>query len=738
MRFQYFLYCIIGLLLMTSCSDNEVFDDFESGTLDKWEMDGCSFAVSSKSDYPSILGVEGNHFLQNKPGSSVSGTLTSRHFTIEKDYINFLMGGTTGWLTSTVSMNLIIGGVKEMSLSPIGPNPSEMSWLSFDVRQYRGREACLSVTVDAPRSLGTRVQEQGQILIDAITFSNRNFSDYLPEYSVKTNINKKYILIPGSNSGVGSRLSVIVDSVNILGQQQRVNIATDNIEYYIPVDVSRFQGKEAEVVLTGVRKSYAAYDAISTDNDCHVEYDEPYRPVYHFSPYFGWTNDPNGMVYHNGEWHLSFQSNPYGTTHGNMHWGNAVSKDLLNWEHLPFVIAPDELGSIFSGSAVVDKNNTAGFGEDAIVAVYTSAGRGQSQSIAYSADNGRTYTKYAENPVLSDPSQKDFRDPKVSWINDKWVMSLAVGDVIRFYGSKDLKNWELLSEFGRGVGSHAAVWECPDLMKMSYNGKEKWVLLVSINPGGPNGGSVTQYFIGDFDGTTFREDKLPYPLWIDLGVDNYAGVTFGNTGDRHLFMGWMSNWWYTNQTPTQYFRNAMTLPRDLSLKHNGKHLILASTPAPEILKARTGERLIGEMVIDGRKQIDEILPDKSGAYEIDMTIIPGSANNFRMSLANDKGESMDFCFDFTKPELSLDRSKSGLTDFSPKYVTSPITTPLVKRTEYKIQLFVDKMSTEMFINDGDVVFTNCMFPTKTLNTLVMSSDSGMPHVKDITIYEMKI
>lgn len=734
--------CLSGALALISCNRDVVFEDFESNSLGNWSVRGDAFALSGDlgdncSFVPEdIKGYEGAGYLAGSASADTS-SITSRPFSIDSKYVNFLLGGTEGgWSYSSTSVNLIVDGEKVNTLSPIGGMTNGLSWMSWDIEQYKGHTATIQVVVAPVRKIGNREQSKGYILLDQITMSDKNFSDFLPEYSVSLAIDKDYILIPGSSKGVSSRLSVEIDGVNILGTMQRVSLATDDVEYYIPVPVSSYKGKTATVQISNIRKSYKVYKGIITDNDMKVA-DEPYRPVYHFSPVFGWTNDPNGMYYKDGEWHLSFQYNPYGTTHGNMHWGNAVSKDLVSWENLPLVIAPDELGAIFSGSAVVDHNNTAGFGKDAVVGIYTSAGASQRQSIAYSIDNGRTFTKYENNPVLADPQQRDFRDPKVNWIDGKWVMSLAVGDVIRFYGSKNLKEWTLLSEFGRGVGSHAAVWECPDLMKMSYNGKDKWVLLVSINPGGPNGGSVTQYFIGDFDGTRFKEDNLPYPLWLDMGEDNYAGVTFGNMEDRHVFMGWMSNWWYSNQTPTRYFRNSMTIPRDLSLKHNGKHLILASTPSPEIFNARASEKKIGDFNVAGEWTMDQILADNNGAYEIDFTVVPESGKNLTMSLQNTKGEKASFSFDFEGLMLTLDRSKSGLTDFSPKYVTSDIKTPLVKRSEYRIQLFVDRMSTEMFVNDGDVVFTNCVFPTENLNSLVFNSESGNFSIKNMSVYEMK-
>lgn len=745
MKTKHLISLLAGTILAASCSSDAVIEDFESDASARWNIDGNAFVTSDKMassdcafNVEDIKGIEGNVCLCSISSSTVQGTMTSNPFTIGKKYINLLIGGTSGgWTHSPVSVNLIIDGERINTVSPVGSSNTVLEWMSWDVAQYQGQEASIQVIVEPARTVGTRAQKQGWILLDQITMSDKNYSDYLPEYTASVRIDKDYILIPASNKGMGSRLSVNIGQENILGTLQRVSIATDEIEYWIPVNVSAYKGQTAEVTLTGVRQSYKTYGGIVTDNDIRIDYDEPFRPVYHFSPLYGWTNDPNGMVYKDGEWHLSYQFNPYGTTHGNMHWGHAVSKDLINWEHLPLVIAPDELGSIFSGSAVVDTDNTAGFGKDAIVAIYTSASAMQRQSIAYSLDNGRTFTKYNENPVLADPEQRDFRDPKVAWIDGKWVMSLAVGDVIRFYGSDDLRNWELLSEFGRGIGSHAAVWECPDLMKFTWNGQEKWVLLVSINPGGPNGGSVTQYFIGNFDGKKFTADPLPYPLWIDLGTDNYAGVTFGNVAsDRHVFMGWMSNWWYTNQTPTRYFRNSMTIPRDLSLKHNGKHLILASTPSPEILKARGKCNEFESISLTENWKLEQISESNSGAYEIDLTIVPETGRKLNLSLLNSKGENAAFSFDFNDLSLSLDRSESGLVDFSPKYVTTPIVTPIVRRNEYKIQLFVDRLSTEMFINDGDVVFTNCVFPTERLNSLLLESKDGSFLIKDFCIYEM--
>ena len=328
--------------------------------------------------------------------------------------------------------------------------------------------------------------------------------------------------------------------------------------------------------------------------------DEDFRPNFHFTPEENWMNDPNGMFYLNGTYHLYFQYYPEGNVWGPMHWGHATSKDMITWEEQPIALFPDEKGYIFSGSAVVDENNTSGFGKDGktpVIAIFTyhdpvgeKEGREdyQSQAIAYSLDEGKTWTKYKGNPVIPNPGIKDFRDPKVIWddINKQWLMALATKEKTLLYTSQDLKEWEKLSEFGEKTGAHNGVWECPDLFPMQVEGsnEQKWVLIQSLNPGGYNGGSGTQYFVGDFDGKNFEpvagmealEEK--HPFWIDFGRDNYAGVTWSNIPDedgRHLFLGWMSNWLYAEKVPTETWRSSMTVARELKLiKEDDKYLII--------------------------------------------------------------------------------------------------------------------------------------------------------------------
>ena len=553
--------------------------------------------------------------------------------------------------------------------------------------------------------------------------------------SVEMTAERDWLLIPASDRGPVASLAILSDGKNILGEAQLINPAPDTADYWIPVDISDYRGRQLEIVIDSEESPEAALSAIRQSDSRELDLDEPYRQVYHFTPEFGWTNDPNGMVWHDGEYHLAYQANPYGTKHFNMHWGNAVSTDLVHWTDLPFIVAPDELGAIFSGSAVVDIEGTAGFGENAIVAMYTSASDTQKQSIAWSTDGGRSYTKHDGNPVLEEPGIKDFRDPKLLRHGDSWIVSVAAGDRIIFYESDDLKEWTRLSEFGEGIGAHGGVWECPDLIPMEYGGQRKWVLIVNINPGGPNGGSAAQYFIGDFDGTSFTADPLPYPLWVDEGMDNYAGVTFSNTGDRQIFLGWLSNWLYSEHTPTVNFRNGMTIARDLSLRSNGEHLFLASSPSPEILSARCEAVSFRSGMENGVCEIPQLLPENDGAYELCMTVTPGKSGKFELQLGNSLGEKAVWSFDFNNLSLNLDRSESGRTDFSDKFGKSDIRAKLVKRDRYELRLFVDRQSTELFINDGDVSFTNSIFPNEAYNSLSLTSPDA--RVSGIKVYRLE-
>jgi fructan beta-fructosidase len=469
-------------------------------------------------------------------------------------------------------------------------------------------------------------------------------------------------------------------------------------------------------------------------------YHEPHRPQIHFSPKQKWTNDPNGMVYHNGIYHLFFQHYPDSTVWGPMHWGHATSKDLVHWQEQPIALYPDSLGYIFSGSAIVDKNNTAGFGKNAMVAIFTHHDpRGekenrndfQNQSIAYSNDDGKTWTKYAGNPVLKNPGITDFRDPKVCWYEPqkKWIMTLATKDRITFYSSPDLKGWTKESEFGKELGAHGGVWECPDLFTLDDNGKKVWVLIVSINPGGPNGGSATQYFLGDFDGRQFVPiDNTT--KWIDFGPDNYAGITWSNTGNRKIFLGWMSNWNYANIVPATTWRNAMTIPRELKLKRTGKEIYVASEPVAELNKIRVKQ--IALQNIQVQKSFD--VASKAGKItlpgRIDLDL--GKTSDLSIILSNDAGEEVAIGYNKEQQQYFIDRSKSGQTGFQKDFASRHVAQRLSKAGGMDLSLVIDVNSVELFADGGLTVMTSIYFPTKPFTQVRIQSPDNVT-IKKLTV-----
>lgn len=463
---------------------------------------------------------------------------------------------------------------------------------------------------------------------------------------------------------------------------------------------------------------------------------EQYRPQIHFSPMQHWINDPNGMVYYNGIYHLFFQYNPYSSVWGPMHWGQATSKDLIHWKQQPIAIYPDSLGTIFSGSAVVDKNNTAGFGkkgQQPLVAIFTQhdtvgekAGRNnfQNQSIAYSLNEGKTWTKFSGNPVIKNPGLRDFRDPKVIWYQPqkKWIMALSAKDNITFYSSPDLKNWVKESEFGKGKGAHGGGWECPDLISLDDNGKQRWVLIVNLNPGGPNLGSGTQYFVGDFNGKTFTSAQSQ-TRWLDYGPDNYAGVTWSNTGKRKILIGWMSNWMYANQVPTESFRNAMTLPRELKIKHAGKDIFVSSLPIKE-LSAISSMPVVAENIHVSKPYN---IADKAGKLKFPCRINLSTdvIKDFSMVVSNDGEEELVIGYKKQQNQYFIDRTKSGITAFNEGFAARHVAPRLTANAAMNLSLVIDNSSVELFADDGLTVMTEIFFPSKPYNQIRVQSNDGV-------------
>ncbi len=472
-------------------------------------------------------------------------------------------------------------------------------------------------------------------------------------------------------------------------------------------------------------------------------YKDLYRPQIHFSPRKSWMNDPNGMVYYKGTYNLFFQYYPDSTVWGPMHWGHATSKDMVHWQEQPIAIFPDSLGSIFSGSAVADVNNTSGFGKNGqtpLVAIYTNHdpvgekahhNNFQTQSIAYSLDEGKTWVKYEHNPVLANPGITDFRDPKVRWYEagKKWIMTLATKDRITFYSSHNLKEWAKESSFGEDRGAHGGVWECPDLFPLTYEGKTVWVLLVSINPGAPNGGSGTQYFTGTFDGHTFvpSDNQLK---WIDYGTDDYAGVTWSNTGNRVVFLGWMSNWIYGQVVPTQAWRSANTIPRELSLRKINGNYYLASEPVKELNSLVTATKTA--TAVDGKGYS---YPGKlNGAFRISFT-----ANNLadhQIILSNDVGEKLIVGYEKNAKQFYIDRSKSGKTDFEPSFANRQVAPRIATSADCAITLYVDASSVELFADNGLTVMTSIMFPSKPYDGFSIQAGEKMS-IQNLSVSELR-
>ncbi len=463
---------------------------------------------------------------------------------------------------------------------------------------------------------------------------------------------------------------------------------------------------------------------------------EPHRPQIHFTPKTAWMNDPNGMVYHRGVYHLFYQFYPDSTVWGPMHWGHATSQDLVHWEHQPIALYPDSLGYIFSGSAVIDSSNTSGFGtigKAPMVAIFTHhdpAGEKeghtnfQYQSLAYSIDDGKTWTKYAGNPVLKNPGIKDFRDPKVTWHSEtkRWIMTLATLDRVTFYSSPDLKSWTKESEFGKEAGAHGGVWECPDLFPLSVNGEEVWVLLVSINPGGPNGGSATQYFTGHFTGHQFTPSHTD-TRWIDYGPDNYAGVTWSNTGDRKIFLGWMSNWQYAQVVPTVKWRSAMTVPRELHVEKKGDQYYVASLPVTE-LGALEGKKTVLQKIDAKDYDLSGNMNYHGGPCVIRLKA--AQLKDFSLTFSNAKGEKVTAGFDKATNRFFLDRSASGKTSFEKGFAAKHSAPRILKDTTLDLTLIFDNSSIELFADGGLTVMTQLFFPDEIFSAIRLQAPTSFP------------
>lgn len=563
-----------------------------------------------------------------------------------------------------------------------------------------------------------------------------------------------YIMLPVQEANDDARVNVLVDGK--IAETIYVRLASSKTDYTVPFDLTPYKGKNVilDVVTPQGRSSVreakedVCWKGIAlADKLDYTDRETRFRPLFHHTPEYGWMNDPNGMFYKDGVWHLYYQYNPYGSKWQNMSWGHSTSSDLVNWEHKPVALRPDGLGSIFSGSCVVDTNNTAGMGKDEVIALYTSAGTSQMQSMAHSSDNGITFNVYPANPVIT--LESEARDPNMFW-NERtgeWnlVLAHALDHEMLFFTSPDLKEWTLQSAFGKGIGAQDGVWECPDLFELPVEGtdEKKWVLICNINPGGPFGGSAVQYFVGDWDGRKFTADTLPdgsIPTkWLDYGKDNYALVSWSGAPDgRRTAIGWMSNWQYAADVPTMQYRSANTLPREIGLFRGPDGEVYASSaPSPELLGMRGKLTESASRINAGSKARSFRLPEANdGVCEILMDIDAAKADNVTLTLSNKAGDEVVMTYDRKASQFSFDRTRSGIVDFSESFPAITVSPTYEKNGKISLRVFIDRSSIELFGNEGRFVMTNLVFPTQPYSTLSVAS-SGNAKISNLKIFSVK-
>lgn len=571
---------------------------------------------------------------------------------------------------------------------------------------------------------------------------------------IEVNGQGKYLCIPVQESAEEATVNVLIDGK--LECTLNIRLATSKVDYTVPLDITEYNGKNLllNVITKQSRatvreaKGDACWKNFTVSDTFDVTNREKYRPAYHHTPLYGWMNDPNGMVYKDGVWHLCYQWNPFGSKWQNLSWGRSTSRDLIHWEHQGAVLEPDGLGMIFSGSSAIDSTNSAGFGANSIVAMYTSAAASQIQSLAYSTDGGNTFTTYPANPVLT--LESEARDPNMFWNNEskQWTLVLAnaLEKEMLIFTSPNMKQWTLQSSFGKGIGAQDGVWECPDLFQLnvSNTGEKKWVLLCNINPGGIQGGSATQYFIGEFDGKTFKADtdangNIP-TKWMDYGKDHYATVSWSDAPDkRRTVIGWMSNWQYAAEIPTMQFRSANTLPRDLSLfRYSDGQYYLASAPSPEMLNLRDQSINKSTRFSVGKKVKTFSLPTKNdGICEIVMDLDTRRSSKVTMTLTNKQQEKVIMTYDAQNAQLSFDRTQSGLVNFSQDFPSVTVNPTYSENGKVSLRIFIDRSSIEVFEKEGRFVQTNLVFPTSPYTTLSLQSNGGMARVSNFKVYSLK-
>ena len=558
---------------------------------------------------------------------------------------------------------------------------------------------------------------------------------YSPEEGTVTiaNIGHRYLWIP-----IEDKVSSVPVSVNIPEFETGVifmQMAESQTDYYTAIDL---KSKHADTLFLSLempaRLEYFANNLKLSNSLPSISVK---KSSVHFCPTSNWINDPNGMVYLDGEYHLFYQSNPVGAKWGNMTWGHAVSRDLISWIELAPALYPDCIGAIFSGCAVIDKDNTSGFGENSMVAIYTADGQSQVQCLAYSNDNGRTFTKYSSNPVLSS-NNPDFRDPKVFWLESaqKWIMILAAGNAVELYSSINLKQWTFESRWGEDYGIHDGVWECPDLFPVSFEGQTKWVMLCSVSNYSDRGPTV-QYFVGDFDGHKFTCDYEKSEIHLlNYGRDFYAAVTWSNVpGGKIVALPWFNNWQYANDIPLLGRRGQMGLPTELSLHRdmNG-NVVLHLTPIQALDSAVSNSIVYNNISIDKLWNIKQDIPS-GGTYSISFDFSDINAQLMVIKLFNDKGEYVDICVNSMDNTIMVDRQNSGRTDFSKKF-PSVSTAPLEMRDgRLEMLLILGPYTIECFASG--ISISDLLFPEIPYNRISVYTIGGSAQANKIIINNYK-
>ncbi len=564
----------------------------------------------------------------------------------------------------------------------------------------------------------------------------------------------RYILLPVQETNDDASVSILVD-----GKPDRtinVRLAKTKVDYTVPFDLSPYKGRNVVLNITTSQnratvreaKEDACWNNMSVTDSFPAANREKFRPAFHHTPVYGWMNDPNGMFYKDGVWHLYYQWNPYGSKWQNMTWGHSSSTDLINWQHHPAAIEPDGLGTVFSGSCAIDKDDTAGFGSDAVIALYTSAAASQVQSLAHRNDNGNTFEIYPGNPVIT--LESEARDPNMFWneATGEWnlVLAHALEHEMLVFTSPDMKQWTLQSAFGKGLGAQDGVWECPDLFELAVDGSDqkKWVLICNINPGGPFGGSATQYFIGEFDGKTFTPDRdangnVP-TKWMDYGKDHYATVSWSNAPDnRRTVIGWMSNWQYAAEVPTMQYRSANTLPREIGLfRASDGEIYTSCTPSPEIGALRGNASVKKRSFTAGKKSRTFALPEANGGIcEITLEITPKKGVPVNLTLANEAGNKVEMVYNPAESTFSFDRYQSGQTDFSQDFPAITTAPAFTDGGNLRLRIFIDRSSIEVFEQNGRFAMTNLVFPESPYTTLSVNAPAGNARIENLAIYPLR-